>query len=78
LDNLFYIAHANAMDMMSIEEKKERFQITCAKIDQKLFNFGILNDYVATRINNKKNQIIEFCRCELKKEHVLYDYRELL
>lgn len=56
----------------------ERFQIAWAKIDQKLFKFGILNDYVATRINKEKNQIIDFCRCQLKKDHARSDYRELL
>lgn len=55
-----------------------RFQIAWAKIDQKLFKFGILNDYVATRINKEKNQIIDFCRCQLKKDHARNDYRELL
>lgn len=42
------------------------------------YNQKSLLGHVATCINKENNEIIDFCRCQLKKDYERYYYRELL
>lgn len=55
-----------------------RFKFSWNNIQHHKFKFGVTNSYVAKQVNDKKEEIIDFCQTELSRDHARTDYVELL